>query len=174
MTRRAYHNALMNMQLYKDMHQDFPQNWYMYSFRGHIMIDWFIIYRFTSRSRIFHLYGDVTVTGEGWRAAKFRPMLSAQGLWGGRDLYRATPAVTQDLGFSSLIQKTAPFSHLLRHAWGCGGPILTQILMGAEVIYRRKLKLKCFYYSVYVQVIALHNIPYRQRDTEGRFTPTVS
>jgi hypothetical protein len=29
------------------------------------MIDWFIIYRFTSRSRIFHLYGDVTIAGEG-------------------------------------------------------------------------------------------------------------
>jgi hypothetical protein len=32
-----------------------------------------------------------------WRAAKFRPMLGAQGLWTGRDLYRATPAVTRDL-----------------------------------------------------------------------------
>jgi hypothetical protein len=29
-----------------------------------------------------------------WRAAKFRPMLVAQGLWAGRDLYRPTPAVT--------------------------------------------------------------------------------
>jgi hypothetical protein len=29
-----------------------------------------IIYGFTSRSRIFH-----------WRAAKFRPILGAQGLW---------------------------------------------------------------------------------------------
>jgi hypothetical protein len=28
-----------------------------------------------------------------WRAAKFRPMLGAQGLWAGRDLYCATPAV---------------------------------------------------------------------------------
>jgi hypothetical protein len=35
-----------------------------------------------------------------WRAAKFRPMLGAQGLWAGNDLYRATPAVTRDLGFS--------------------------------------------------------------------------
>jgi hypothetical protein len=45
------------------------------------LIDWLIIYGFTSRSKIFHLYGDVTITG--WRAAKFRPMLSAQGLWAG-------------------------------------------------------------------------------------------
>jgi hypothetical protein len=27
-------------------------------------IDWMIIYEFTSRSRIFHLYGDVTIAGE--------------------------------------------------------------------------------------------------------------
>jgi hypothetical protein len=32
------------------------------------------------------------------RAAKFRPMFGAQGLWAGRDLYHATPAVTRDLG----------------------------------------------------------------------------
>jgi hypothetical protein len=43
-----------------------------------------------------------------WKAAKFRPMLGAQGLWAGRDLYLATPAVTRDLGFSSLIRRTAP------------------------------------------------------------------
>jgi hypothetical protein len=29
------------------------------------MIDRLIIYGFTSRSRIFHLYGDVTIAGEG-------------------------------------------------------------------------------------------------------------
>jgi hypothetical protein len=48
-----------------------------------------------------------------WRAAKFRPMLSAQGLRAGRDLYCATPAVTRNLGFSGLIRRTAPFSRLL-------------------------------------------------------------
>jgi hypothetical protein len=40
------------------------------------------------------------------RAAKFRPMLGAQGLWAGRDLYRATPAVTWGLGFSGHIWRT--------------------------------------------------------------------
>jgi hypothetical protein len=65
-----------------------------------------------------------------WRAAKFRPMLSAQGLWAGRDLYRATPAMTRGLGFSGLIWRTAPFSRLLRHTRGCGGSILTPILTG--------------------------------------------
>jgi hypothetical protein len=28
-------------------------------------IGWLVVYCFTSRSRIFHLYGDVTITGEG-------------------------------------------------------------------------------------------------------------
>ena len=62
-----------------------------------------------------------------WRAAKFRPMLGAQGLWAGRGLYCATPAVTRGLGFSGLIRRTAPFSCLLRHTRGCG-PILPWIL----------------------------------------------
>jgi hypothetical protein len=39
---------------------------------------WLIIYGFTSRSRIFHLYGDVTIVGEGLQ--NFTPMLGAQGL----------------------------------------------------------------------------------------------
>jgi hypothetical protein len=29
------------------------------------LVDWLIIYGFTSRSRIFHLYGDVVIAGEG-------------------------------------------------------------------------------------------------------------
>jgi hypothetical protein len=64
-----------------------------------------------------------------WRASKFWPMLGAQGLWVGRDLYRATPAVTWDVGFYDLIWRTAPFSRLLQHTRGCGGSILTWILM---------------------------------------------
>jgi hypothetical protein len=42
-----------------------------------------------------------------WRAAEFRPMLGAHSLWAGRDLYRATPTVTRDLGSSGLIRRTA-------------------------------------------------------------------
>jgi hypothetical protein len=38
----------------------FKSNGFDYS-----MIDWLIFYCFTSRSRIFHLYGDVTIAGEG-------------------------------------------------------------------------------------------------------------
>ena len=58
---------------------------------------WWLI---TSHSRIFHLYGDVTI-------AKLRPMHNSQDLWAGRDLYHATPAVTQGLSFSGLIRRTA-------------------------------------------------------------------
>jgi hypothetical protein len=61
------------------------------------------------------------------KGCKIRPILGAQGLRVGRDLYRATPTVTRDLGFSGLIRITAPFSRLLRHIRGCGGPILTRI-----------------------------------------------
>jgi hypothetical protein len=58
-------------------------------------------------------------------------MLGAQGLWAGRDLYRAKPAVTGDLCFSGLIWKTAPFSRFLRYTKGMWRiSILTRILAG--------------------------------------------
>jgi hypothetical protein len=50
-----------------------------------VCIDWLIIYSFTSSS--FHLPGDITIASHGWRAANFRPILGAQGLWAGRDLH---------------------------------------------------------------------------------------
>jgi hypothetical protein len=61
-------------------------------------------------------------------------MLGAQGLRAGRDLYRATPAVTQDLCFFGLIRRTASFNYLLRLARGCGGPILTRIFTGPHSV----------------------------------------
>jgi hypothetical protein len=77
----------------------------------------------TSRSRIFHLYGDVTVAGEGLQNLGLCSALRAFEQVG-------SPAVTRDLGFSGLIRRTAPFSRLLRHTRGCGGCILTRILTG--------------------------------------------
>jgi hypothetical protein len=50
-----------------------------------------------------------------------------QALLAGRNLYRATHAVTWGLSFSSLIRRTAPFSRLLQLVRGCIGPILTRI-----------------------------------------------
>jgi hypothetical protein len=97
-----------------------------YSNRRIWLIDWLIIYCFTSYSIIFHWRRH----HYRWRAAKFKPMLGAQGLWAERDLYRITSAVTQGLGFSSLLRRIAPFSRLLRHPRECGGSILTRILTG--------------------------------------------
>jgi hypothetical protein len=57
-----------------------------------------------------------------------RPMLSAQGLWAGRDLYCATPAATRDLSFS------APINRLLRLAMECRGCILIRILTGPHSV----------------------------------------
>jgi hypothetical protein len=92
-------------------------------------LEWLIIYCFTSRSRIFHLYGDVTITGEGLQNLGLCSVLKAfeQGgifivphlLWQGTSVFPV-----------DLIRRTVPFSHLLRHTWGGGGSILTWILTG--------------------------------------------
>ena len=39
--------------------------------------------------------------------------------------------MTQDLGFPGHIRRTVPFSHLLRHTRGWGGPFLTRSSTGA-------------------------------------------
>jgi hypothetical protein len=109
---------------------------------GHLrcicMVDgWLVIYCFTSRSRIFHLYGDITITGEGHQNVGLCSALRAFGQGG---IY----IVPRDLGFPGHIWRTAPFSRLLRHAWGCGGPILTRILTGWMYGWRTRLVL-CYY-----------------------------
>jgi hypothetical protein len=52
-------------------------------------------------SGIFHLYRDITIAGEGLQNFMF--MLCTPVLWASRDLYCATPTVTQDLGSSSAL-----------------------------------------------------------------------
>jgi hypothetical protein len=77
-------------------------------------------------------------------------MLGAQGLLTWRDLYRVTPTVTRGLGFSGLIQRTAPFSRLLRHAGGClirdssdSNPRFNILICAAHVsISKRSLELE--------------------------------
>jgi hypothetical protein len=96
------------------------------------MIDWlFTVLRLKNISLIWRRHHCR------WRAAKYRPMLGVQGRRAGRDLYRATPAVTWDLGFSGLIRSTAPFSCLWRQKKGCGGSILTRILTGPDIVHAR-------------------------------------
>jgi hypothetical protein len=70
-------------------------------------------------------------------------------LWAGRDLYRATPAVTRDLGFSSLIRRITPFSRLLRHTRERGGPILTRMVTGYRV---RKFKFAASWHACSAQL----------------------
>jgi hypothetical protein len=89
-----------------------------------------------------------------WRATKFRLMLGAWGFWAGRDLYRATPALTRALGFSSLIRRTAPLSRLSRYTRVCGGPILTRIAMGN---FCREIH-KCEISSEYAHNLFIENI----------------
>ena len=52
------------------------------------------VWGFSSHSRIFHSYGDVTITGKG---LQFWPMLGTYGHWAMRVLYRATPTVTRGI-----------------------------------------------------------------------------
>jgi hypothetical protein len=80
---------------------------------------------FTSRSKFFHLYGDVTITGEG---------LQKLGLSAGRDLYVSHLLWHGTLVFPvssegpGLIRRTISFCRLLWHARGCEESILTWIL----------------------------------------------
>ena len=62
-----------------------------------------MVYFLSSRSRLFHSWGRYHCR---WGSSISRPPLSSCGLWAGRDVYRATPAVTRDLGLSSLIWGT--------------------------------------------------------------------
>jgi hypothetical protein len=73
-----------------------------------IMIDWLIIYRFISCSRIFQLYRNVTFTGEGMQNLGI--MLGTQGLTAGMDLSHATPNMTQGLCFFLVSSEKLPHS----------------------------------------------------------------
>jgi hypothetical protein len=91
-----------------------------------------------------------------WRAAKFRPMLGAQGLWAERDLYRATPVVTRGLSFSGLIRRTAPFSCLLRHPCHKRRLNMAVLRMRTEIFYLSVVRLCRSPYSVRIRVIIDH------------------
>ena len=62
------------------------------------LIDWIL---FWSPLRMLHLFGDVTLAEDQVSARRV-------GLWAGRDLYRATPAITRDLWFTRSHQKDPP------------------------------------------------------------------
>jgi hypothetical protein len=55
----------------------FQLNIFIQCIEKSVKIDWLINYCFTSRSRIFHLYGNVTFTGEGLQNLGLRSALRA-------------------------------------------------------------------------------------------------
>ena len=137
----------------------------------YISEDWLIIYCFTSRSRIFHLYGDVTITGEGLQNLGLCSALRAfeQGgifivphlLWHRASVFPVSSEgpphsvfFYDTLGmwriYSTPDPHRSPISRLLRHTRGCGGPILTRILTGSIPI----LIIRCAFWSgVFKQIV---------------------
>jgi hypothetical protein len=85
------------------------------------LIDRSIIYGFMSRSRIFHLYGEVTIACEGLQNLGLCSALRAFELGG--SLLCHTCCDTGPQLFRSLLT-------FVRHTRGCGGSILTRILKG--------------------------------------------
>jgi hypothetical protein len=79
-------------------------------------IDWFDYLLFYVQAQECFTYMDTSPL----LVSKFRPMLGAQGLWAGSDLYRATPTMTQGLGFFHIVQKHQIFCafhyYLPRHS----------------------------------------------------------
>jgi hypothetical protein len=93
--------------------------------------DWLIIYGFTSRSRIFNLYGDIAITGEGVQNSGLWSALSL--LWHGASVFPVSSEVpphsvasydtqgdVKDLYLNPNLHGS-PFSRFLRHARGCWG-----------------------------------------------------
>jgi hypothetical protein len=112
---------------------------------------WLVIYCFTSRSKFVHLYGDVTITGEGLqnlglcsalRALEREVSLSCHTCCRtGPRFYRShqkdgpiqSPRKIHNgirRNYSNPDPHGSPFSCLLRNTMRRGGPILTQILTG--------------------------------------------
>ena len=113
-------------------------------------IGWLIAYVFTSRSRIFHLYKDVTTAGEGQQNLGLSSALRAfdqggifivpQLLWHGTSVFPVwfegppySVASYDTQVYSTPDPHRSPISRLLRHTRGCGGTILTRILTGSGV-----------------------------------------
>jgi hypothetical protein len=106
-----------------------------------IWFDWLINYlRFYVRSRIFHLYGIITITGKGLQNLGLISTLRAfeQGgifivshlLWHGTSVFLVSSEGPPHSVASCDTQADVEnlfFSRLLRHASGCWGHILTRI-----------------------------------------------
>jgi hypothetical protein len=80
------------------------REWINFTSACNVKVQWLFVCLFISTRAIFQLSGGCHHCR--WRGCKFRPLLGAQGLWGGRDLYHATPTGTRDLGLYGLTRKT--------------------------------------------------------------------
>ena len=61
------------------------------------MIDWFYVFHFPFEKWKYSIQKETSLLPV--NVAKWRSLPGDCGLWSGRDLYRATPAVTRGLGF---------------------------------------------------------------------------
>jgi hypothetical protein len=92
---------------------------------NHSLFVCLFIHCFTSRSRMFHLYGDVTIAGEGLRNLGLCLALRAFEQGG-------ILIVPQLLWHGTLVFQVSSKGRLLRHTRGCGWYFLTRILMGTN------------------------------------------
>jgi hypothetical protein len=88
-----------------------------------------IIYCFTSRSRIFHLYGDVIITGTGLQNARRSGPLSREGSLPCHTCCDTGPRFLRSHPKEWGIQSLLTTHEGMRT---CGGSILTRILTGTD------------------------------------------
>ena len=105
---------------------------------------------FTSRFRILHLYGDVTIAGERLQNIGQCSVLTALSREGSLSCYTCCDTGPR---FSVFIRKTASsFNRLLLLARGCGWPVLTRIRTGSHSVAScdtQGVLRTCFYSDLY-------------------------
>jgi hypothetical protein len=85
-----------------------------------------------------------------WRTAKFRPMLGVQGLWAGR-IFIVPHMLWHGASVFPVSSEGPPHSvaSLIWHMRGCGGSILTRILMTLNVGHKLQGWIRCLNRSIY-------------------------
>jgi hypothetical protein len=88
-----------------------------------------------------------------WQGCKFRPIFGTQGLWAGRDLYRATPTATRDLGLYGLIRKTG--THVPQ--WGSNPGRKDHQIFAPDALTKMKVKIVTWGY-LWTDVVPVLNV----------------
>jgi hypothetical protein len=96
-----------------------------------LKLDW--LFTVLHPAQFFSLYGDpgMEISPLPVKGCKIKAYLGAQGLWAGRDLYRATPSIRHRASICPVSFER----RLLRPARRCWGPIITQSLTGPYSVY---------------------------------------